>query len=224
MGNYKLRLQVLAATWFICLAVVGCGGGAEPEAGDDSESASPAATASSSPSRSETPMPLSREVQPGDPPGEVAAGVVRSPAGFVPAITFRVPPGWFGAGDEQGWGIGKGVNLVEQRFESVAMQVEVLDMPLNEAVETFQRIEELAPGPPKTGRVGPHRTATFSVTFPGGRGLEELGTGGDINEYSDQQIFVDVAGRTVLLRTEVFEGEARDELLQVLRSLRFAAT
>jgi hypothetical protein len=43
-----------------------------------------------------------------------------------------------------------------------------------------------------------------------------------VNEFSAQQIFVDLGDQTLLIRTEVSEPAADDEIASVLQSLRFA--
>jgi hypothetical protein len=160
---------------------------------------------------------------PHGPPAPLLPGSVTSPAGFEPVLTFEVPSGWYGNGDGGGFAIGKGINEPEQRFDQAALQFEVLDMPVANATALFAAIDGIAVGEPTVADVAGHEAFIFAARpVAGNVGLDALGTGADLNEWSAEQVFVDLGSSTLLIRTELPEAGAQAELAEVLASLDIA--
>lgn len=63
-------------------------------------------------------------------PEPLAPGRLLSTEGFEPTMAFVAPEGWFGGGDQNGWGAGLGLDEVEQRFAACAFYVAPVDRPI----------------------------------------------------------------------------------------------
>jgi hypothetical protein len=205
----------------VAIATAGCGSPAStvssvtPAAGSPTAGASPTATASAAPSAvSEVPL---------GPPAPLQAGSVTSPAGFEPLLTFDLPAGWYGSGGDGGFAIGKGINEAEGRFDQAGLQFEVLDMPIDDATMIFAAIDGLVVDQPAVAEVAGHEASIFAARpVAGNVGLDALGTRADVNEWSAQQVFVDLGASTLLIRTELPRAGAEAELADVLASLDIA--
>src|SRR5215211_6818166 len=76
----------------------------------------------------------------GGPPQALAPGTVASPSGFEPALTFQLPAGWYGHGNTKGLAIGTDLNLAAERFDGPSVSIDVVDMPMEEAVARFRAV------------------------------------------------------------------------------------
>ena len=75
-------------------------------------------------------------------------------------------------------------------------------------------------GEPTVAEVAGHEASIFAARpVAGNVGLDALGTGADLNEWSAEQVFVDLGSSTLLIRTELPEAGAQAELAEVLASL-----
>lgn len=219
----SLRLRLMQAATLAVAAVVatGCSGGGSTSSSPPSRT--PGASATGASASVASPQVFSEVPNTGGAPAALAPGTVSSPEGFEPALTFDVPDGWYGGGDVGGFGIGQGLNEAEQRFAGGGIQVEVLQMPVDEAAQRFAKVKGIDAGKPTTAEVDGRPATVFSGhPTDGAVGLDALGTSADVNEFSEQQIFVDLRDQTLLIRTEVSEPTADDEIASVLQSLRFA--
>ena len=191
-------------------------------AGCNDNTSAPTAADTDTPSRAATKTtqaPTQRQLQPGI-PVRLPAGKIRTPEGFTPVMTVRVPVGWYGHGDSVGWGIGKGIDKVREQFRHGAIYVDYISMSMQGAVATFKRLKGLDVGKPTIRKVDGYDATSFHAKPTSGPVvLLPLGTGAELARVSDQQIFVDVAGETLLIRTELVTPGARDELARVLQTL-----
>jgi hypothetical protein len=150
-------------------------------------------------------------------------GEVRSPDGFAPETTFKVPAGWFGGGDAAGWGIGQGLDEVHQRFQDVSISVAALAMPLAKALRVFRSVDGLTLGRASTGRLAGHRTVVFHAEPTKGPVGIDTFNGIDVNRFSTSQIFLAVgAGETLLIRTEVVDPQSVKAMSKVLQTFAFS--
>jgi hypothetical protein len=180
------------------------------------------ATGASSPTVTSSPEAFAQVPDTGGPPAPLLPGAVASPEGFKPRMTFDVPEGWFGGGDTSGFGIGKGVNYAEERFDKVGIEVTLLDMPLDEAASRFATIKGIEAGKPTSERIDGHAAIRFAARLTGPPvALQALGADADINEAVTEEFFVDIGSNSLLIRTEVNDAGAEDELSDVLNSLKF---
>ena len=206
----RRRPLALAAT---ALILASCGG--DPRPSPTASTTTPAATITS---------PAASAQIPGGLPAPLPPGTVASPDGFEPPLTFIVPEGWYGSGDSFGFGLGKGIDDAEQRFDEAGIQVEVLAMAMDEATSLFAAVEGIVAGEPTSETIDGRPATRFQARPVGDAvGLEALGTGADINEWSSEQVFVDLGDGTLFIRTEIFEGGAESEIADVLASMTFAA-
>jgi hypothetical protein len=155
------------------------------------------------------------------PPRPLDADTYLSPEGFEPVLTVTVPDGWFGGGGSSGWGVGHGLNEVEQRYEAVGLEVGVIPTPYHDAVAAFRQVDGLTrQGQPSVGELAGWESTTFESHAAGEPVLiDEVAPGADIGRFSYRQIFVDADGSTMFIRTEVFEQASKPELELVLDSL-----
>lgn len=152
----------------------------------------------------------------GDPP-RLAVGPYRTRPGFVPATTFRVDAGWYGSGDREGWGVGKGLNTIEQRFGVAGIYATPLSLRYATAVSRFKALKTLVAGPATTTRIGGYPAVTFRATVTGDHALlPGIAPGVDVVNTRGQQTFVNVRGTTVLIRTEVFRATAGEAAVRSL--------
>jgi hypothetical protein len=149
-SSLRLRLSMLAATLAAAAVVApACSGGGSTSA----TGASPNVA---------SPQAFSQVPNTGGAPAPLAPGTVSSPEGFEPALTFDVPDGWYGGGDGSGFGIGQGLNEAEQRFGGGGIQVEVLQMPVDEAAQRFAKVKGIDAGKPATAEVDGRPATVFS--------------------------------------------------------------
>lgn len=146
---------------------------------------------------------------------------------FVPRTTFTVGRGWYGGqGAHTDWVVGKGLNGRRKnawRFgePTAGISAHRLGLPIATAVSRFRALRTLTAGPSKPVRVGGYPGVSFHAVVQGDRaslpGIERYLTvlpGG-------QQIFLNVRGRTLLLRIETARKADDAAVLGVLRTVRF---
>lgn len=155
------------------------------------------------------------------PPRPLDAGAYLSPEGFEPVLTLTVPDGWFGGGGSSGWGVGQGLNEVEQRYEDVGLEVALVPTPYEEAVAAFEEVDGLIrQGERSVGDFGGWKSTTFESHAAAEPVLiDEIAPGADIGRFAYRQIFVDADGSTLFIRTELFDQAAKPELESVLDSV-----
>ena len=139
-------------------------------------------------------------------------------------MTLEVPEGWYGHGNRNGFAIGTGLNLAEERFDGPAIHVDIVDMPFAEATSRFAAVPGFVLGTPTTGRLDGRATTTFHAQPSGAEPVvleEALGIGVDIGPESVQQIFVDLGSKSMLIRTGTLDASASAELSRTLETLRF---
>ena len=155
------------------------------------------------------------------PPRPLDADTYLSPEGFEPVLTVTVPDGWFGGGGSSGWGVGQGLNEVEQRYDAVGLEIGVIPTPYDDAVAAFRQVDGLIrQGEPSVGELAGWESTTFESHAAGEPVLiDEIAPGADIGRFSYRQIFVDADGSTLLIRTELFDQAFKPELESVLDSL-----
>ena len=184
----------------------------------------PAATTTPTETPPPSPSGEARLPSGGGRPKPLAPGTYLSPNSFAPVMTVTVPDGWYGVGGTRGFGVGQGLDEVNQRFRDVELYVDVIDMPFGDAVAAFQAIEanwdidELTPD-----TIDGREAVTFHAQALGAPVLLEdaLGVGIDIGVAEGQQTFVDVGSATILVRTAIYEEAAEPVLDRVLASLAF---
>jgi hypothetical protein len=163
-----------------------------------------------------------------DPPPRLGAltnlkpGVYRTGRGFAPSVRFTVPGRWWGEQySSTAWSIGK---LPRTDPAPAALFVDALRLPFDRAVTIFRSLKTLRAGTGVPVRIGGYPGTTFTARVEGEHApLIALGTGADIPAgVIGQQTFLDVRGRTLLIRLELKRGSTlRPEALTVLRSFRF---
>ena len=157
------------------------------------------------------------------PPEQLEPGTYLTPEGFEPVISITVPDGWFGGAGGDSFGVGQGNDEINQRFEDVGLYVSVIDMPYADAVEAFPTLTGLVhEAEPVGGTIDGYETTTFRAHAGAGHVvLDPIAPGSDIGPEGDRQIFIDVDGTTIFVKTEVFDETALPALDGVLASLEF---
>lgn len=138
-------------------------------------------------------------------------------------MSVTVPEGWYGGGGRLSFGIGQGLDEVNERFRDAGVYVDALDLPFDVVVAAFREVEGLDIPEPTSATVGGYAAITFRARARGEPVVLEdaLGTGIDTSSSSDRQIFVDADGTTILIRTELFDDRAASVLDRVLASTTF---
>jgi hypothetical protein len=213
VGSPNRVVAVVAATTLLSL-LTGCSDSDASKRAPTRPVSSPSATAVSA----GTTIPIGE-------PQALSAGCHESPTGFSPRLRFCLPSGWYGSGDATAFGIGQGLDTVNQRFADVAIQIETLKLGIDDAVAAFKTVPGLIPGTAAELTVAGRPAKEFRAKLAGDSvGLDKLGSGSDINEFSDVQLFVQVGtDRTLLIRTEIVKATAKPELVGVLQSLSLAS-
>ena len=157
-------------------------------------------------------------------PARLAAGSYRTRPGFAPMTTFTVGLGWYGNGSNSEWAVGKGLNRAEQRFGSTGVWVSPLSLRYATAVARFKALTTLDAGPATPVKIGGYPGVSFRAKVEGDHALlPGIAPGLDVVRTPDgQQIFLNVRGKTLLFRIEVFtikEGSAAAR--SFLRTVRF---
>jgi hypothetical protein len=146
---------------------------------------------------------------------------------FVPRTTFTVGRGWYGGqGAHTDWGVGKGLNgrwhnAWRLGEPTAGISAHRLGLPVATAVSRFRALRTLTARPSKPVRVGGYPGVSFHAVVQGDHaslpGIERYLTvlpGG-------QQIFLNVRGRTLLLRIEIARKADEAAVRGVLRTVRF---
>ena len=166
-------------------------------------------------------------------PPRLEPGTYETRPAFVPRTIFTLGEGWYGAQEtHSGWCVGKGltrhppalVGPAAFRRSSVAIGICVFRVgpPYGTAISRFKALTTLTAGASKPIRVGGNPGVSFHAAvhgehslLPGIKPLIDLRPGG-------QQIFLNVRGKTVLLRIEISPGTPGEAAVRgFLRTMRF---
>ncbi len=204
----------------VAVLAIGCASSpaARSPEGSSTSSSSPAMSGTSTPFPGERPLPvLSGALAP------LEAGTYVTPSGFEPAVAVTVPAGWYGGAGGSGFGVGQGWDEVNERSRDVGLNLDVIPTPYDEAVAAFGKLGGLTHrAAPTSGMIDGHESTTFQAQADGEPVLlDPIAPGRDLISQADQQIFIDVAGATVLVRTEIFNETAQPALDAVIASLDF---
>jgi hypothetical protein len=156
-------------------------------------------------------------------PRPLTPGTWRTGGGFVPVTTFRVPRRWYGAQGATGWFLGSGLDRATQEFTAGGIFVDVVALPLTTAVARFTSLKSISAGASTAVKVGGFAGVTFNARVKGEHApLAALGTGADIpGGVTGRQTFLNVRGKTVLVRLEWYAPRAAVDVQAVFRSFRF---
>lgn len=205
-----------AAAAALALLATACGADAPVESPRaEPPSGATSVTASAPPSAALLPSALG-------PPQPLEAGTYLTPAGFDPAVSITVPDGWYGAGGRSGFAVGQGLNE-DNEFADAGLHVAAVPLPYDEATATFEQLEGVVfSEPTSTTELDGHEATVFHGSPSGDQVLlDALVPGIDLNALSHEQIFVDVDGQTILIRTELHSDDAEGALTEVIDSLQF---
>ena len=161
-------------------------------------------------------------------PLRLEPGTYQTRPAFLPRTTFTVGKGWYGAQESHSaWCVGtrrapgRPANFRET-LGAIRICVNRLGPPYSTAISRFKALTTLTAGASKPIRVGGYPGVSFHAAVHGEHSLlpriaplVDLLPGG-------QQIFVNVRGKTVLLRIEISprtQGEAA--VRRFLRTMRF---
>jgi hypothetical protein len=171
----------------------------------------------------------------GPPPLE--PGTYQTRPRFDPPTAFTVGQGWYGGqGGHTSWCVGKGYKGFNHRFDEGEGLFRVAAicgfrtwLPYATAVSRFKSLKTLDAGSAKPIQMGGYRGVSFHAVVQGElaatRGLPLTTTLARVpsgTRPGDEQIFLNVRGKTVLLQVELFarpEGEAASR--EFLRTVRF---
>ncbi len=166
-------------------------------------------------------------------PPRLEPGTYQTRPAFFPRTTFTLGEGWYGAQETHSeWCVGKGLtrrapgldapDASRKSLVAIGICVFRLGPPYSTAISRFKALTTLTAGASKPIRVGGYPGISFHAIvhgehslLPGIRPLIDLLPGGE-------QIFLNVRGKTVLLRIEIAprpQGEAA--VRGFLRTMRF---
>ncbi len=166
-------------------------------------------------------------------PPRLESGTYQTRPAFFPRTTFTLGEGWYGAQETHSeWCVGKGLtrrapgldapDASRKSLVAIGICVFRLGPPYSTAISRFKALTTLTAGASKPIRVGGYPGDSFHAAvhgehslLPGIAPLIDLLPGG-------QQIFLNVRGKTVLLRIEIAprpQGEAA--VRGFLRTMRF---
>jgi hypothetical protein len=204
-------------TFVLALALTGCG-----QAATASPSMTSAALPSASREPTESPGVLRLPLVTGL-PSPLDAGTYLTPEGFEPAISLTLPQGWYGGASLDGLSVGQGFDDANQRFAGAGLYLAVIALPYDEAVAAFSDLGGLTHDrDATTGMVDGHDATTFYAHASGAHVLlDAIAPGSDLIAEAGQEIFIDVNGTTVFIKTEVFDDAGEDELADVIGSIEF---
>lgn len=216
-------LAIVTRVAVLAVLVAGCAQ-ATPSEVPAAEQTSPAASASEGVSDgSESIAPSHSPLPTGlGPPQPIQAGTYLTPEGFDPAVSITVPDGWYGAAGESGFAVGKGLTE-DGEFAEAGIYVAPIPVPYDEAITIFEELEGVEfSEPPSTVELDGREATVFHGSPVGDQVLlDDLLPGIDLNAAAHQQIFVDVDGQALLIRTELHSDDAEGELADVISSLAF---
>ena len=166
-------------------------------------------------------------------PPRLEPGTYQTRPAFVPRTTFTLGEGWYGAQEtHSGWCVGKGltrrapalVGPAAFRKSSVAIGICVVRVgpPYSTAISRFKALTTLTAGPSTPIRVGGYPGVSFHAAVHGERSLLP-----GITPFPDllpggQQIFLNVRGKTMLLRIEISPATHGEAAVRgFLRTMRF---
>ena len=157
------------------------------------------------------------------PPKALEPGSYLTPPGLGRVVSVTVPEGWFGGAAAGGFSVGQGLDEANERFADAGLYVDVIPTPYGEAVTAFEELGGISHGSdPTIGTVDGHGSTTFRAHADGAPVvLDPIAPGLDLTSEAGEQIFIDVAGVTILVRTEVFNEDAQAALDTVVASIRF---
>ena len=167
-------------------------------------------------------------------PLRLEPGTYQTRPAFVPRTTFTLGEGWYGAQETHSeWCVGKGLTrrapalagLAASRESSVAIGICVfrLGPPYSTAISRFKALTTLTTGASKPIRVGGYPGVSFHAAVHGEHSLLP-GIAPLIDLLPDgQQIFLNVRGKTVLLRIEISARTPGEAAVRAfLRTMRFS--
>ena len=206
----NLRSFILTA-----LVLAGCTQGATSTSGTLRPSASPGVP-SPSVSSAEPRIPVGAPVP-------LEAGTYLTPEGFAPVMSITLPTGWYGHGSAREFGVGEGVNEVDQRWAGAGMYVNPIEMAYDDAVAAFGELVGLTSDQkPTTQSFRGFDSTTFYVHAEGDHVvLGPIAPGLDITAGTAQVIFIDADGTTIMIRTELFDDAGPGPLDDVIASIEF---
>jgi hypothetical protein len=156
-------------------------------------------------------------------PLRLEPGTYQTRPAFVPRTTFTVGRGWYGGqGSHTDWCVGKGLNRSEGRFGAAGICGFRLSLPYATAVSRFKALTTLTAGPSKPIRVGGYSGVSFHADVQGDfapiPGISPNG----VRWRGGEQIFLNVRGKTLLLRIKIFARKGGEAAVRgLLRTVRF---
>ena len=168
-------------------------------------------------------------------PLRLEPGTYQTRPAFVPRTTFTLGEGWYGAQETHSeWCVGKGLTrrapalagAAASRESSVAIGICVVRVgpPYRTAISRFKALTTLTAGASTPIRVGGYPGVFFHAAVHGEPNFHSLP---GITPLIDllprgQQIFLNVRGKTVLLRVEISPGTPGEAAVRgLLRTMRF---
>ena len=157
------------------------------------------------------------------PPPKLRAGLVKTSAPFELTIVFRVPEGWNGTQDTDGFGIGKGVDVEAEEFDRASIYVWLIDVPFAKATAKFEKLRGLKILSQRPARFGGFTGRTYEIVVAGKHVLlEPLGLSSvDIPPGKGQPMLLNVRGRTLMISLTGVSDADHAEAERVLPSFRF---
>ena len=167
-------------------------------------------------------------------PLRLEPGTYQTRPAFVPRTTFTLGEGWYGAQETHSeWCVGKGLTrrapalagpaAFRKSLVAIGICVYRVGPPYGTAISRFKALTTLSAGASKPIRVGGYSGVSFHAAvhgehslLPGIKPLIDLRPGG-------QQIFLNVRGKTVLLRIEISARTPGEAAVRAfLRTMRFS--
>ena len=138
-------------------------------------------------------------------------------------MSITLPKGWYGGGSANEFGVGQGLDEVEQRFADAGMSVAVIEMAYDEAVAAIGDLDGLTSDrEPTTQSLAGFDSTTFYVHAEGDHVvLDPIAPGADITQGTAQVIFIDAGGSTIMIRTEIIDDAGAGPLDGVIASIEF---
>lgn len=210
---------ITARLALLALLVAACGQTTPLESAADESSA--VASAGVSDSTQSAPPSSARLPTAFGPPEPLEPGTYLTPERFEPVVSISVGEGWYGTAGQLGFAVGQGLD--DGEFADAGLYGTVVPVAYDEAVATFGELEGVVFSEPSSSMKLDGHDATVFHGGPLGDQvpLDELVPGIDLNTLAHQQMFVDVDGQTLLIRTELRSDDAESALTEVIDSIRF---